>query len=176
METGKFENSFKSKFEKREVHRGSPSNHKHTVLRTALCLQNKQGDLQQITGGLDSGQKNWGKQERKRTCIQVYPQTVCRLKIIFIKACTCKRSRLAICWQKDKSSADLRMYFYSKNTHCHIENNAVVNTWIFTYGGVWVLPTLVCSLLAFFFLYWMFVYCTDVGISNFQINLNAPFI
>jgi len=30
--------------------------------------------------------------------------------------------------KKDKSSADLRMYFYSKNTHCHIEKNAAVNS------------------------------------------------
>jgi len=55
MDTGKFENCFKSKFEKTEVLWGSPSYHKHAVLRTALCLQNKQGGLQKITGGLDSG-------------------------------------------------------------------------------------------------------------------------
>lgn len=51
METGKFENSFKSKIENTEVPQGSHSYHKHTVLRTALCLQNKQGDSQQITEG-----------------------------------------------------------------------------------------------------------------------------
>lgn len=155
METGKFENSFKSKSEKTEVPWGSSSYHIYTVLRTALCVQNKQGDLQQITGVLTRASKNWGKQERKRTCIQVYAQTVCRLKVIFIKACTCRRSRLVICWQKDKSPVDLPMYFYSKNTHCLIEKNAAVNTWILTYGGVWVLPTLVCSLVAFLFLYWL---------------------
>lgn len=107
----------KSKLKKPEVSQGLPSYHEHAVVRTALCLQNKQGESQQITGGLDLGQKKWGKQKRKRTCIQVYSQTVCRLNVIFIKACTCRRSRLTICWQKDKSPSDLRMYFHSKNTH-----------------------------------------------------------
>lgn len=49
---------------------GSPSYHKHTVLRTALCLQNKQGDLQQITGGLDSGQQKLGQTGKKKN---MYP-------------------------------------------------------------------------------------------------------
>lgn len=106
------------------------------ITNTKLCLQNNQGDLQKITGNLDYGSKNRGNQKRKRTCIQVCLQTVCRLNIIFIKACTCGRSRLAICWQKDKSPSGLRMYFYSKSTHWGIEKNGAVNTWIFTYGGV----------------------------------------
>lgn len=53
---------------------------------------------------LTQASKNWGKQERKR--IQVYPQTVCRLETISIKACTSRCSRVAIRWQKGKSPAD----------------------------------------------------------------------
>lgn len=79
------------------------------ITNTELCLQNNQGILQKITGNLDYGSKNWGNQEGKRPCIQVCLQTVCRLNIIFIKACTCGRSRLAICWQKDKSPSG---FFY----------------------------------------------------------------
>lgn len=66
METGKFENSFKCKFEKTEGPWGSPGYHKHTVLRTVLCLQNKQHDLQQITGGLDSSQQKLGQTGKKK--------------------------------------------------------------------------------------------------------------
>lgn len=106
------------------------------ITNTELCLQNNQGDLQKNNRESWLRQQKLGKQERKKTCIQVCPQTVCRLNIIFIKACTCGRSRLAICWQKDKSPSGIRMYFYSKNTHWQIEKKGAVNTWIFTYGGV----------------------------------------
>lgn len=50
--------------------RGLPSYHEHAVLRTALCLQNKQGDSQQIIGGLDLGQKKLGEAGKKKN---MYP-------------------------------------------------------------------------------------------------------
>lgn len=48
METGKFENSFKRIFGMKELPWGSP-----VITNTKVCLQNNQGDLQQITANLD---------------------------------------------------------------------------------------------------------------------------